>query len=166
MWVDKVIARSDRVPAPFDKVIDPNLQSRPNGPAITPVRCNWTRSGLGRICAISLSQTGGFAHLLCQNRAITLSKAPVLGLFWRNNFVTLQNLWSDKVIEQSDKVIEQNDKVIEQILWLDAPAKRFSLVEGSSEGSGLEGIHSVTLSKWEVLCSNSGKTYSITLSKR
>lgn len=34
----------------------------------------------------------GFAHLLCQKCAITLSKNPVLGLFWRNNFVTLQNV--------------------------------------------------------------------------
>ena len=45
------------------------------------------------------------------------------------------------------------------------PTKRFSLVEGSSKGSDLEAIHSLTLSKCEVLFSNSGKTYSITLSK-
>lgn len=35
-------------------------------------------------------KNGGFAQQFCQNRAITLSKTLVLGLFWRNNFVTLQ----------------------------------------------------------------------------
>ena len=43
------------------------------------------------LCNIFVTN-GGFAHILCQNRAITLSKTPVLGLFWRNNFVTLQKV--------------------------------------------------------------------------
>lgn len=96
MWVDKVIARSDRVPAPFDKVIDPNLQSRPNGSTITPVRRGRRGSGLERICAISLSQMGVSrtyfvknAQQLCQKRcfltcfgAITLSPyRSKIGLF-------------------------------------------------------------------------------------
>ena len=41
------------------------------------------------LCNIFVTN-GGFAHILCQNGAKTLSKDLGWGLFWRKNFVKLQ----------------------------------------------------------------------------
>ncbi len=87
--------------------------------------------------------TGGFAHILWQNGAKTLSKDPILGLFWRKNFVKLhERCGLTKLLRGSDKVPAPFDRVFESILWLNSPDRprttpgRRHMLEGDVAGRG------------------------------